>query len=259
MSNTFELNNVKVSFSTLMCKEETLHKKKWGKDLKILIPEDSPEYEMLDSAIREAIPKAKDLVNKAVNDAINQRNANKGEGEELEKPVVVRKPESPLKESTRLENTYEISFKFYYYSKKDDEEVGELVLNKKVYKSEEDLPVVYMRDKNTGEKLFETPNGKKWVPATDNIVNCKLALVTGYNRKDKSASLYFKLLECEIVSSDFGKRSGGGDSYDNTYFVLGDTEDEVKPTKVETSKVKSKAKTSKSVEVNVEEFDTIDV
>ena len=122
MSNTFELNNVKVSFSTLMCKEETLHKKKWGKDLKILIPENSPEYEMLDSAIRDAIPKAKDLVNKAVNDAINQRNANKGEGEELEKPVVVRKPESPLKESTRLENTYEISFKFYYYSKKDDEE-----------------------------------------------------------------------------------------------------------------------------------------
>lgn len=258
MSNTFELNNVKVCWSTLMTKDETLHKKKWGKDLKVLIFEDTPEYEMLTGVIEENIPKAKELVNKAVNDAINQRNANKAEGEELEKPIIVRKPVSPLKESSKVENAYELSFKFYHYIKEEDEDIGKLVLNRKVYRSEEDLPIFYTRDKNTGEKVYETSNGKKWVPMSDNIINCKLALVTGYNAKDKTACLYFKLLEGEIVSSDFGKKSSGSNSYDNTYFVLGNDEDTVVDTQPAPKTTKAKSKT-KAVEVNVEEFDTIDV
>lgn len=253
MGKTFELKNVKVTFSTLMNKDE-----KWGKCFKIALPEDSPEVDMLEEGIKEFAPQARDYINKVVNEAIDKKNESKKEGEPLEKPVIVRKPDSPLVESSREAGIYEIPFNFYVYRKKEDEDVGKLMLNTRVYPTEDDLPVIYMRDKNTGEKLAETPKGKKWQPQTDNLVDCKIELVAGYNAKDKKVMLYFKLVECEIVKSDFGKRTGSsGGGFSNTYCVFGsdDTDVEDKPAKTTAKKAKEKP----SVEVTVEELDSIDV
>ena len=255
MTKTFELENVKVTFSTMMRKDES-----WGKCFKIALPEGSPELEMLENAVKEFSPKAKDYINKVVNDAIDKKNANKAEGEPLEKPVIVRKPDSPLVESSREAGVYEVPFNFYFYRKDEGEDVGKLVLNTKVYPTEDDLPVVYMRDKNTGEKLAETPNGKKWQPQTDNIVNCKVELVAGYNSRDKKVTLHFKLVECEIVKSDFGKKSrSSGGGFTNTYCVFGDTDETTSDTTTEVKTATKKAKDKTAVSITVEELDSIDV
>lgn len=256
MSQLFELNNVKVTFSNLMNKDETK-----GKCFKIAIPEDSEYTPMLEEAIAKFAPQAKDYMNKVVNDAIEKRNASKPEGQELEKPVVVRKPDSPLVESSRIAGVYEIPFNLYHYRKKDGEDVGKLELNRKVYKDEDDLPVIYMRDKNTGEKILETPNGKKWQPLNENIVNCKVALVAGYNSKDRKAMLYFKLVECEIVKSDFGKGNKSSNTgFGNTYCVFGaDTVAETQSDSTTAVATKAKPKAKSSVVVTAEELDSIDI
>lgn len=256
MLQLFELNNVEVTFSNLMARDETR-----GKCFKIGLPEGSDELIMLEEAIAKFAPQAKDYMNKVVNDAIAKRNANKPEGQELEKPVVVRKPDSPLVESSHIAGVYEISFNLYNYRKKEDEDIGRLELNRRVYPTEQDLPLIYMRDKNTGEKILETSNGKKWQPLNKNIVNCKVQLVAGYNSRDKKAMLYFKLVECEIVKSDFGKiNKPSNTGFGNTYCVFGaDTVAETQSDSTTAVATKAKPKAKSSVVVTAEELDSIDI
>lgn len=213
MSNTIELKNAEISFSTML---NRLDKKLYGRMFKVMVPVDSPQ-------LKETIKQYKEL----------NELAKKSYGEQLGKKIKnAKSTDDVFAESVYKEGYVELNFNIYYIRTKEVEENGE-----KVEKLTEVLNPIYSspnfcykRD-NNGNKVYEINEGKRWLPLSGNKVNIKYSLVAGYSNKNNQPTIQLKADEVEIIESDFGGKSSGP----KIGFLKLSSEDEEVENKVEKS------------------------
>lgn len=211
MASTFRFENVEVSFSTML---NRIEKAKNGRIFIVKVPMDSPELEELQKSYKELNDKAKEAFNAQL-DGKKCKNADM----------------SVFDESPYSEGYVELKFPVYSVNEREVEN-DDGTKGKKLVES---LNPVYEDTKfsyklgNNGEKIYQTDSGKKWFPASTNIINLTMSLVARYDQKNNRPKIVFKANDVQIVKSDIGNT---GNASKKLNFV---TLDDTKPVKKQNS------------------------
>lgn len=233
MTQKFKLENVEVSYSTMLNKPE---KATYGRNFRVKVPIDSPVLEEMKKAYKELNEQAKTKFAEQV-------------GKKLKNATSV---DDVFAESIYAEGFVELNFNIFF--RKDKEVIQEdgttvkecVYLLNPIYSTPE---IAYMIG-NNGEKMYRTPNDKPIYPLSTNVVDMMVSLVAKYNTKENKPAIAFKAEDVKIVKSDFGKGSSGP----KTGYITLDSDDEVVEKTVE------KASTKKDDELfSTEDLATLDI
>lgn len=233
MTQKFKLENVEVSFSTMLNKQE---KAPYGRNFRVKVPIDSPVLQEMKKAYKELNEVAKAKFSEQI-------------GKKLKNATSV---DDVFAESIYSEGFVELNFNIFF--RKDKEVAQEdgttikecvYVLNP-IYSSSE---IAYMIG-NNGEKMYKTQNDKPIYPLSTNKVDMLVSLVAKLDTKNNKPSIAFKAEDVKIIESEFGKNSSGP----KTGYITLDSDDEV------VEKVVEKTSTKKDDELfSTEDLATLDI